>query len=96
LPDFLTPEIQKARRERKFKAQGGLCHWCQKPMSLEPIHTTNRGRVKDNPNYATFEHLVRRRECGGGKPNNVVLAHASCNRKREKDWNAAGQPLATE
>ena len=94
MKNWMTPEIQKARRERKFKAQAGLCHWCKKPMSLEPIHTTEKGRVKDNELYATFEHLVRRREGGAAMPNNVVLAHARCNRKREKEYKSPQQQAA--
>ena len=34
--------------------------------------------------FATFEHLQRRRDGGAGKPDNVVLACYRCNLRREK------------
>ncbi len=70
----------KERRERKFKVQGGLCHWCKKPMVL----TRGNGKSGSIPgNYATFEHLQRVRDGGAGKPHNVVLACKSCNNGRD-------------
>ena len=67
------------RRRHKFDRQFGRCHWCGCQMSMDPIKPNG----KANPLYATFEHLQRRKDGGNGKPMNVVLAHASCNRKRE-------------
>lgn len=71
--------MSRKRRERKYRDQGGLCHWCKCPMEMDSLNQNG------NPNslYATFEHLVRKSEGGLGRPNNVVLAHASCNRKRD-------------
>lgn len=74
------------RRAYKFKQQNGRCHWCKSPMTL----TYSRG-ADGHPNlpknYASFEHLQRRRDGGAGKPYNVVLACRKCNSRRED-----GQP----
>jgi hypothetical protein len=66
------------RRARKFKKQNGICHWCKGPMTLE--RGTSGRPVR---NFATFEHLQRRRDGGNGKHFNVVLACYSCNHGRE-------------
>lgn len=66
------------RRRKKFEKQKGLCHWCQKPMTLE-----HPGINRPPNNYATFEHVQRRRDGGAGKPHNIVLACNKCNNKRE-------------
>jgi hypothetical protein len=66
------------RRRRKFALQNGLCHWCAKPMTLD--RGTSGRPVR---NFATFEHLQRRRDGGVGKPHNVVLACYFCNYNRE-------------
>lgn len=72
------------KRERLFKEQKGLCHWCRKPMTLK--RDVDNGRAKSGEvhnNFATFEHLVdgfnihRRR-----KDQRIVLAHWYCNEKR--------------
>lgn len=68
----------KERRLRKFWRQGGRCHWCGGEMTLQL-----NPNGKPPRNYASFEHLQRRREGGAGKPNNVVLACRDCNNRRE-------------
>lgn len=77
------------RRRRKFERQRGFCHWCKKPMTLE---FGKQPKANGNPsipaNFATFEHLQRRRDGGAGKPFNVVLACRRCNNGRD-----AGKPL---
>lgn len=70
--------MTREKRKAKFGKQGGLCHWCRCPMSLEPLNENG----KPNNLYATAEHVQPRAHGGLGKPNNIVLAHASCNRKR--------------
>ena len=79
--EIMTHSIRDkhGRRRRKFEHQKGLCHWCKKPMTLEGAVS---GR-KPPRNYATFEHLQRRRDGGAGKPGNIVLACSYCNNKRE-------------
>lgn len=70
-------DSESRRRSRRilFERQGGLCHWCNKIMTL------NR-RAVSSPEYATFEHLKERAR--GGKWNfaNIVLSHNSCNEAR--------------
>lgn len=67
-----------------YGSQDGKCHWCDKPMSLERKRTTATGRVKDNGTFATFEHLKPRHLGGGFSRTNIVLAHGTCNAKRDR------------
>lgn len=67
-----------------FEAQGGKCHWCHKPMSMDRKRTTINGRVKDNGSFATFEHLKPRHQGGGFNRANIRLAHGACNNKRDR------------
>lgn len=67
-----------------FDKQDGLCHWCSGHMSMDRKRTTQNGRVKDNGSFATFEHLKPRHQGGGFNRDNIVLAHGSCNNKRDR------------
>lgn len=71
-------------RQEKFEQQNGLCYWCGEPMTLERVHTTPLGRRKDNPKFATFEHLLPKSKGGLKSVRHCVLAHGACNFKREK------------
>lgn len=71
-----------ARRRYKFQRQNGACHWCHGPMTLE-YKLGKNGEPNLPRNYATFEHLQKRRDGGAGKPNNVVMACLECNCRRE-------------
>jgi 5-methylcytosine-specific restriction endonuclease McrA len=77
-----TKQRKDERRKRKFERQGGLCHWCKQPMTLE-MYRRPQG-AKPPRNYASFEHLQRRRDGGSGKHNNVVLACSRCNSSRDQ------------
>ena len=88
------------RRKKLFAAQNGLCHWCGHPMELEHYRLTWTGRLKANALFATFEHLIPKRD-GGKRGDNIVLAHAHCNKRRDdKSWNPAtdypGRSLRSE
>src|SRR5690242_11435723 len=74
------------RRKRKFAMQGGRCYWCNGQMTLNFKRGTD-GQPNVPRNYATFEHIHRRRDGGAGRPNNIVLACKWCNNRRED-----GQP----
>lgn len=76
---FLLASERRALRKRLMKKQNARCHWCGGKMSKKP-----RIGKKDNPNYATFEHLERRRDGGTFKKDNIVLAHQKCNHRREE------------
>jgi 5-methylcytosine-specific restriction endonuclease McrA len=75
---------ERRRRQTLFDAQGGLCHWCRQPMQMNPKRRTPTGNLKDNPLYASFEHVIPKGKGGRGLRNNIVLAHASCNHGRHK------------
>jgi hypothetical protein len=74
----------RRRREALFKAQQGKCHWCWTIMELNHFRVTAYGRTKDNPSFASFEHLLPKAKGGWNHPKNIVLAHASCNNARER------------
>lgn len=79
-------KAERRLRQEKFNAQGGLCHWCKQPMQMNPIRRGPNGDLKDNPLYASFEHVVPK-SMGGARSrgsNNVVLAHVGCNNKRHR------------
>ena len=86
---------KRAWRQRLFEAQQGLCIWCDKPMSLTARKTAEYRAGQPARDFATFEHVVPRRDGGSGgfkalkQPDptaddpNVMLAHYKCNRRRE-------------
>lgn len=73
----ISSSYGKARRDKVrkslFKHQRGLCYWCCKAMTLE----NNGGQ------FASFEHLLPRSHGGRFTPDNIVLAHKTCNAHRE-------------
>lgn len=60
-------------KPKMFFAQRGLCHWCGYPMV---------DNAPSDPNFATFEHLKRRREGGTNAEGILKLAHSRCNHQR--------------
>lgn len=80
----LNPKSRRDRRRRQelFDGQSGKCHWCEKPMQMNQLRQTSMGRWKENPEFATFEHLLPRSHGGLNVMKNIVLAHAYCNGKR--------------
>jgi hypothetical protein len=67
-----------------FAFQEGKCHWCHGPMTMERKRTTVNGRMKDNMQFATFEHIKPRSMGGGFNRDNIRLAHGACNVKRDR------------
>lgn len=73
----------KNRTNKLWLKQGGLCCYCEKPM------TRFRCAEKKGPppHNATIEHLKRREEGGTGALDNLALAHSICNSGRGAiDW----------
>ena len=90
-PNHGKGESRKSRKERQqreqlFQKQEGRCYWCGEEMEMSQFRITERGRIKHNPAFATFEHLVPKSK-GGRRGNNIVLAHGICNLRRpQKKW----------
>lgn len=86
-------QTESERRNRKFQQQFGICYWfsdgqrngykskCPDTLGRMTLERGPGGKVPAN--YATFEHLQRRRDGGAGKPFNVVLACRRCNSGRD-------------
>jgi len=67
-------------RERAFERQGGLCHWCGRPMIYH-----GRGalpRPWNNPRTCTADHLIRKADGGKSVASNIVAACSECNSRR--------------
>jgi hypothetical protein len=79
-------DSRKDRRKRQdlFNEQQGKCHWCSKPMQLNPLKLNLTGYWSNNNAFATFEHILPRANGGTRAKENIVLAHASCNRTRHR------------
>jgi len=75
-----TAKRKNEWRRRLFDQQGGLCVWCRKPMRLD----NRRRNGMPARDFATFEHLTRRRDGGKDGEGNCALSHAKCNRARER------------
>lgn len=73
----------RRRRLELFEKQEGKCFWCTRQMQMNTLRQTPLGRWKDNPLFASFEHLIPKSHGGGSGLRNIVLAHADCNGKRE-------------
>jgi hypothetical protein len=80
---------KKAYRQQLWGEQGGLCHWCHRPMLLLEEYPTN-GVLPDAA--ATIDHLYdrfhpkRRKPVAGEKRH--VLAHFICNHERGRKTEA--------
>ena len=91
----------RALRQHLFDAQSGKCHWCGNLMEMNPVRITSSGTAKENPAYATFEHVVAKAMEGALTADNIVLAHLRCNRRRSRHYyawrvfSAAGQLLSS-
>lgn len=67
-----------------FNEQNGECFWCAQPMEMNPLKITIYGNFKENPLFASFEHLIPKSKGGTNLKGNFVLAHIDCNNKRER------------
>ena len=81
-----------ALRLKLYERQNGVCYWREHgkcrlpdmPMSLERVKVSETGKIKHNPLFASFEHIVRRYDGGTWRHDNLALAHQHCNHHREK------------
>lgn len=68
-----------------FERQEGKCCYCGGEIELHP-EPWGFGNTTP-PNFATFEHLRRKRDGGGSNPDNLALACFLCNTSRgETNW----------
>lgn len=82
-----TGRSKRRLRERLFQRQDGKCYWCKEEMELEHFVNTKLGNLKENPRFATIEHLLPKYRGGLNGADNCVAAHAHCNHKRpQKKW----------
>ena len=77
-----------AARRAAFIAQGHRCFYCDAPMwDREPAQFMNRYRVSRREAellQCTAEHLTARQDGGSNTRQNIVAAHAFCNRHRHR------------
>lgn len=89
----------ESARRTAYKAQGGICWYCSRPMWERTLETkqeasqrfpgmSKRERAKL---ICTAEHLTRQADGGRGQ-GNIVAACAECNHKRQdvspEEWRA--------
>lgn len=67
-----------------FWHQFGLCTYDNPIMELNYWKVTEKGNIKENGRFASYEHLKRKKQGGKNNIENVKLVHANCNHKREK------------
>lgn len=94
------------RRTQKFQQQFGVCHWfteatrdgrrhrCPDRLGRMTLERSPNGKLPHN--FASFEHVQRKRDGGLGKPHNVFLACLKCNNDREKGYCPPTSPRKPE
>jgi 5-methylcytosine-specific restriction endonuclease McrA len=76
--------ILRSLRRQAAKRQGGLCHYCQLPM------TPCDGR---SPASETLDHIVPVSAGGRSNPGNVVAACFTCNQVKADSCQFAPKPV---
>ncbi len=79
----------KSLRALAFLAQSGRCYYCNLPMWLSSPAELGLKAGNSRSIQCTAEHLLARQDGGQDTPENVVAAHARCNRGRH---NRRGTP----
>lgn len=72
-----NPTKREAERTRLFALQNGRCHLCGRLMTLKRLNSRNPGK-----GFATFDHVVPRKNGGTAYFTNIKLAHRKCNNQR--------------
>ena len=103
-PDDGLPRREQARvkklRKEAFARQGGLCHWCGKPMIWK--NGENSNEVWDHPDVCTADHVLWKSRGGLTTRDNIVAACRKCNNNRHapvSDWpwlNELVKPLLSQ
>lgn len=82
-----VPIRQREEFRCELYAADPLCFWCRTVMDIEHRTViTCTGREKHNDSYASFEHLKPKWMGGRFTRDNIRLAHAGCNRKRQQKY----------
>jgi 5-methylcytosine-specific restriction endonuclease McrA len=96
----------RRKRQALFDGQKAVCCWDEKGCLYPgtPMLLLETGPGRPHHLFATFEHVVPRREGGTHANGNVRLAHRGCNEAREqprfrnrftvKGEEADGQPVS--
>lgn len=71
-------------RNAAAQRQKWLCHYCNLPMGGEGTPYTTYIPLKKKYLLVTAEHLHARQDGGADTEDNIVAAHAICNRRRHK------------
>lgn len=71
------PQKRDELRAKLFEQQGGLCHLCGKPMTLDRAERTRAPKT-----FASFDHVKPKSDGGTSYHTNLKLAHRSCNSER--------------
>lgn len=71
---------REAFRRELFERQGGLCHLCGKPMTLQ--RRTGKRAGAGGSTFASFDHLIPKANGGRNYRTNFRLAHRKCNSAR--------------
>ena len=71
----------KRLRRQKWHKQGGICHWCHKPM----VWGHKRASEDEKQEFASIDHVIPIARNGNNGDDNIVLAHVRCNSDRGCD-----------
>lgn len=69
----MTRSFTLSRKERRYKDQNGLCHYCTRLMTYMPEHGVGKHVV------ATWDHRTPKSRGGDRSYENLVLACYDCN-----------------
>jgi 5-methylcytosine-specific restriction endonuclease McrA len=74
----ISRKVFKTRIHALADAQDGLCFYCDKPVVILNPNKPHSDKAYGDFRRATWDHVVPKSQ-GGGRGNNLVIAHALCN-----------------
>ena len=88
----MTSKRLKNLRTYAFKAQGGLCYYCDLLMWQSSPKELGLKAGNGAAYRCTAEHLIAKQDGGRDARENVVAAHARCNHLRHRRKGPARSP----